>query len=427
MSTKSYVLSIPGAGRVCQVDEAEFDIRVVTKDGVVICHKIFGLALICVATSAILAAVLCLSKPTEEDYMRLIRLAMERKDTLTVAAGCKNKWTCYGKPALILSDRGKIFTSERATEVLVDRLHIVEDIAPPFAPTVKGTVEAIFAWMARKFFHRLPGTTKSTPTHRGAYDTDKEAQAAGITLEVLESYFYRAIVDGYMRESDPLRRGRRYLLWEQAVAKKGIAKFMGSLDALKLLLMKAVNRRNPDTGRYAIDPDKGISFKNKYYVNPNILPGLRVKPIDLYFDRRDIAVLYVFRDGVYQGEVYCPEYAGRRVSIWEADAENSDDRRRKREGDAESRENRREIVRDARKGRKWQQQQAKKMEQQRQLDIQTTDIHPAHVQAALNIIRNDHTQEVAVESPDIPVVPNSNVIPLRRPTIRPIARGGHHD
>ena len=172
---------------------------------------------------------------------------------------CKHPWPCYGKPAVIFHDRGKIFTSERATQVLVDRLGIVTEQAPPFAPSAKGTVEALFTWTTRKFEHRLPGTTKATPKDRGAYDSAREAEKAGITLDVLEKFFIQAIVDGYMQEWDKLRRQTRMRLWEEVSGKKGIPRWMGSQDDLKLLLMKAVNRKNPATGRYAITQGK-LSF-----------------------------------------------------------------------------------------------------------------------------------------------------------------------
>src|SRR2546430_14608891 len=162
-------------------------------------------------------------------------------------------------PAVIFHDRGKIFTSERATQVVVDRLKITTERAPPFAPSAKGTVEALFTWTTRKFEHRLAGTTKATPKDRAAYDSVREALKAGITFDVLEKLFIQSIVDGYMQEWNELRRQTPLTLWEQAVSKTGIPRFMGSQDDLKLLLMKAANRKNPATGRYAIRQER-LSF-----------------------------------------------------------------------------------------------------------------------------------------------------------------------
>ncbi len=77
----------------------------------------------------------------------------------------------------------------------MDRLGITTEQAPPFAPSAKGTVEALFTWTTRKFEHRLAGTTKD----RGAYDSVHEAKKAGMTLDVLEELFIQAIVDGMER------------------------------------------------------------------------------------------------------------------------------------------------------------------------------------------------------------------------------------
>ena len=321
MSPSSFVLSIAYPALVCQVDEHTLDQLVVTLDGFVITRRVHGAVLVCVKTAAILGAVLSLDSLKEEDYMRLIKQSLEPKDDLVRRYECKHPWPCSGKPAVIFHDRGKIFTSERATQVLVDRLGIVTEQAPPYAPSAKGTVEAVFSWTTRKFEHRLPGTTKANPAERGVYDSVREAKEAGITLDVLEKLFVQSIVDGYMQEWDALRRGKRMMLWQESVREKGIPRYLGSQDDLKLLLMKAINRKNPVTGRYAISPHQGLSFLGYRYVSPGLLDRLRGKEIDIYFDRRDISVIYLFLEGELVGEAYCTEVSGQRVSIWEAQAQ----------------------------------------------------------------------------------------------------------
>ena len=325
MSAQSFVLSIPYPGHICQVDEHTLDLLVVTPDGAVITHRVHAAVLICVKTAAVLGAVLALDALREEDYMRLVKMALEPKDRLTTLYECNHPWPCFGKPTIIFHDRGKIFTSERATQVLVDRLGITTEQAPPYAPSAKGTVEALFTWTTRKLEHRLPGTTKATAKDRGAYNSAQEAAKAGITLDVLEKLFIQAIVDGYMQEWDKLRRAKRSALWEDAVKETGVPRWMGSPDDLKLLLMKAINRKNPATGRYAIRSGT-LSFLGHSYTSPGLLDRLRGREIDIYYDRRDIAVIYLFLAGELVGEAYCTEYLHRRVSIWEAQAERLADR-----------------------------------------------------------------------------------------------------
>src|SRR5436305_7012607 len=125
--------------------------------------------------------------------MRLVKVCMERKDHLVGINGCEHSWPCSGKPAIIFHDRGKIFTSERARSVLVDRLGIITEQAPPYAPSAKGTVENLFRWMTERFEKRLPNSSY------GVHDADAAAQAGGMTLEALERCFDEAIVDYYQQ------------------------------------------------------------------------------------------------------------------------------------------------------------------------------------------------------------------------------------
>jgi hypothetical protein len=217
------VLSIPAPALLTQVDEHTMDLYVVTPSGSTVASRVHAAVLICVKTAAILGAILALGPLKEEDYMRLVKVSVERKDHLVGINGCEHSWPCFGKPAIIFHDRGKIFTSERARQVLVDRLGIITEQAPPYAPSAKGTVETLFRWMTERFEKRLPGSSY------GVHDAETAAQAGGMTLEELERCFYQAIVDDYQRDFDTLRQQRRSTLWEQAVAASGVPQYLGSL------------------------------------------------------------------------------------------------------------------------------------------------------------------------------------------------------
>jgi transposase len=422
MSPKSFVLSIASPALICQVDEHTLDLLVVTPDGTVITRRVHGAVLICVKTAAILGAVLSLDSLREEDYMRLVKQAIEPKDRLTALYDCQHPWPCSGKPAVIFHDRGKIFTSERATQVLVDRLGITTEQAPPYAPSAKGTVEALFTWVTRKFTHRLPGTTKATPTDRGTYDSVGEAQKAGITLDVLEKLFIQAIVDAYMQEWDHLRRGRRATLWEESVQQKGVARYLGSPDDLKLLLMKAKNRKNLSTGRYAITQGK-LSFLGRNYASPGLLDRLRGKEIDIYYDRRDISVIYLFLEGELVGEAYCTEVLGQRISIWEAQARRKTDTEQAKEASTISLENRQRIQQEASSGRRALSLETKRLEKERLLEQQRSEIHPDHVQAALRVLAHQQSTSPPPPKPTgllPPAVPedDASLPPVMRLQIR---------
>ncbi len=161
--------------------------------------------------------------------------------------------------------------------------------------------------MTERFEKRLPNASY------GVHDAETAAQAGGMTLEELERCFYQAIVDDYQQEFNDLRRQRPCVLWEQATAQSGVPQYLGSPDDLKLLLMKAVNRKTPHHG-YRVSDGNRLSFQGRWYVCPGLLSRLAGREFDLYYDRRDVGVLYIFVEGEYVGEAYCPGLMGGRGS-----------------------------------------------------------------------------------------------------------------
>jgi hypothetical protein len=205
---------------------------------------------------------------------------------------------------------------------------------------------------------------------------------------------------------------------------------MGSQDDLKLLLMKAVNRKNLSTGRYTLHPHGGLSFLGRRYTSPGLLDRLRGKEFDIYYDRRDISVIYLFVDGVLVGEALCTEFMGRRVSVWEADAERRADAALKRGATAESLENRQRIQEEATSGKRIHSLETKRLEKQRQLDLQRQEIHPEAVQTRLQRRIEERSpspkrsQKASILPPAVPQddPPGTEVIhlPIRK-------RGPDHD
>ena len=382
MSTYSYVLSIAGPGQVVQVDEYYWDGLIITKDNIKVTMRVHAGVMVCVATGAIMSFVMSPHQLVEEDYMLLVKRAIEPKDFLLQRHKCKHEWLCSAKPGVILHDHGKIFTSKRAISVIVDRLQIIEEQAPPYAPSAKGIVENIFKWINTKYAHRLRGTIKSSKEDRGAYDSEGEAVKAGITFDNLEEYFIEAIVDDYMQDWNDLRRQRRFQLWNDAVEEYGVVPYLGKQDDLKLLLMKAQSRKNATTGRYAVHDYKGINFRGRWYTNPNVIPYLHGDKVTIYYSRWDIVVIYVYLNNQYMGPVMCTtllRYG--RVSLWEADAMAKHDRPLKCEANTEVQQTRTGIIGRASAGKRAQRREALELERKRVASLQEIEVHPAEVLA----------------------------------------------
>jgi transposase len=375
-SPLSFALSIPAPAQLAQVDEHSMELYVTTRDGIPIASRVHAAVLVCVKTAAIMSAVITVGPLAEEDYMRLIKGALEPKDRLVLQAGCQHDWPCYGKPATVFHDRGKIFTSERARQVLVDRLGIITEQAPPYCPSAKGTVEAIFRWMTQRFERRLPNTSF------GIHDAQAAAEAGGMTLEELERYFIRAIVDDYQQNWDGLRRQKRNILWEEAVRQTGVPQYLGAPDDLKLLLMKAQNRKVRHHTYHVHDRSR-LSFQGNWYVCPGLLNRLSNREFEIYYDRRDISVIYLFVDGSSVGEAYCPAFMGQRISEWEAKAIRRSDTAKAKVAAAAGASVRAQIQQEIETTKKQRRKAIREAEKARQFDRQREEIHPPHVLEAL--------------------------------------------
>jgi hypothetical protein len=409
-SPHSFALSIPAPALLTQVDEHSLELDVVTPDGLAVTQRVHAAVLVCVKTAAILGAVLALGPLKEEDYMRLVKMALEPKEQQVIRAGCQHAWPCFGKPAIVFHDRGKIFTSERARQVLVDRLGIITEQAPPYAPSAKGTVEALFRWMTQRFERRLPNTSY------GVHDAQTAAEAGGMTLEEVERCFMQAVVDDYQQAWDPLRRQRRTVLWEQAVAQSGVPHYLGAPDDLKLLLMKAINRKTPHHG-YRISDGNRLSFQGRWYVCPGLLSRLAGRAFEVYFDRRDVGVLYLFVDGGYVGEAYCPSLMGGRVSEWEARAMRKHDVMQAKIAREQGQQARARMQDEAGSHGKRRSTRIRQAEQSRQWDRQREDLHPADVLERLA----SFTSQPPSDLPLPPAVPDAEPDrPVRVLPIRPV-------
>lgn len=235
-----------------------------------------------------------------------------------------------------------------------------------------------------------------------------------MTLEELERCFYQAIVDDYQQAWDKLRRQKRCVLWEHSVAQSGVPQYLGFPDDLKLLLMKAVNRKTPQQG-YHVSEGNRLSFQGRWYVCPGLLSRLAGRAFEVYYDRRDVGVLYLFVEGVYVGEAFCPQLMGGRVSEWEARAMQKHDEAEAKVAREQGQEVRARIQGEAGQARKRRSAEIRASEQSRQWDRQREDIHPSHVLEKLASIEVKNRsaaplpEPVPDAEPDRPV----RVLPVR--------------
>ena len=183
------------------------------------------------------------------------------------------------------------------------------------------------------------------------------------------------------------------VLWEQAVAQSGVPQYLGSPDDLKLLLMKAVNRKTPHHG-YRVQNGNRLSFQGRWYVCPGLLSRLRGREFDVYYDRRDVGVLYIFVEGEYVGEAYCPQLMGGRVSEWEARAMRQHDEKQAKIAREQGREVRARIQDEAGSAANAEAQRFEQVSKAVNGIANAQDIHPAEVLERLASVEAKNPQVV---------------------------------
>jgi hypothetical protein len=135
----------------------------------------------------------------------------------------------------------------------------------------------------------------------------------------------------------------------------------------------------------------------------------------VYYDRRDVSVLYLFVEGEYVGEAYCPQLMGGRVSEWEARAMRKHDEMQAKIARSQGQAVRARIQGEAGGARKRRAAQIRQTEQSRQWDRQREDIHPEHVLEQLASIEASSRKVTPLPKaiPDADADRTSRVLPIR--------------
>jgi hypothetical protein len=130
-------------------------------------------------------------------------------------------------------------------------------------------------------------------------------------------------------------------------------------------------------------------------------------------------VLYLFVEGDYVGEAYCPSLMGGRVSEWEARAMRKQDEMQARIAREHGREVRAHMQEEAGQGRRRRSAEVRAREHSRQWDRQRHDIHPADVLERLARVEASISHvDVAPLPPAVPDAdPDRPVRPLRIRTL----------
>jgi len=124
-----------------------------------------------------------------------------------------------------------------------------------------------------------------------------------------------------------------------------------------------------------------------------------------------VGVLYIFVEGEYVGEAYCPELMGGRVSEWEARAMRKYNEEQRHLAREQGLPVRARIQDEAKASRRRRSTEIRQGEQARQWDRQRSDIHPALVSERLAAVEAQITQVVTLADP-VPDAEPDRPVPL---------------
>ncbi len=243
--------------------------------------------------------------------------------------GVEADWPVAGKPLLIGVDNAKEFHSE-AFERGCAQHDITIDWRPPGRPQVGGIVERLIGTLM-ELVHSIPGTTFSSVTQRGRYNSDK---AACLTLGELERWLTVAITKFYhlrphagLDGDFPLHRYENGL---RALASAGRVLPTPRNPHIFLIDFLPVVRR-----RLRRD---GVVIDHIHYFADALKPWIErtemAERVLIRRDPRDLSRIYILdaKDGTYL-EVPYRELSRPPVSLWEHRLARSRMRERQKDWD----------------------------------------------------------------------------------------------
>jgi hypothetical protein len=169
-------------------------------------------------TRCIVGYCLSFDKPSFVSIAAALRMALQPKDEIVARyTELINDWPCWGVPSVLICDNGRENHSE-AFRYLCGVLGIELLYAPRKSPQAKPHVERAFRTINHAS-HRLPGTTFSNPKDKGDYNSKAHG---GLTIEDLEEWLIRYIVDEYHQEMHSALLKAPYHMWCDAAREEPI-------------------------------------------------------------------------------------------------------------------------------------------------------------------------------------------------------------
>ena len=197
-SAESVALSTPGmleateALELIQLDHTLHDVMIVDSDYRRSIGRPWLSLAVDVATRSVLGFDLGLEAPSALTVALCIEHAVLPKVRSAASSMAETSWDMFGMPRTILVDNGPEFHGEALTRGCAE--YGIELTHRPVArPRFGAHIERLIGTMMGRV-HLLPGSTDSSPTARGSYQSEHEAK---LTLAKLSEWLYLEIAGQY--------------------------------------------------------------------------------------------------------------------------------------------------------------------------------------------------------------------------------------
>jgi putative transposase len=285
-SAESIALSTPGmleaaeALELIQIDHTLADVMIV--DSVYrrsIGRPWLSLA-IDVATRSVVGFHLGLEAPSALAVALCIEHAVLPKIRSAVAPATETSWDMFGMPKTILVDNGSEFHGEALTRGCAE-YGIALTYRPVARPRFGAHIERLIGTMMGKI-HLLPGSTDSSPTARGSYQSEHEAK---LTLAELNEWLYLEIAGQYHHGIHRMIGTTPAAAWAKSLARGTVPTLPADPARFVIGFLPIVHRKLQRNGLF---------FERiRYWAD--VLPSIAQprEPLLTRYDPRDLSRLYV--------------------------------------------------------------------------------------------------------------------------------------
>ena len=285
-SAEPIALSTPGmleateALQLIQIDHTLADVMIVDSVHRVSIGRPWLSLAIDVATRSVLGFHLGLEAPSALAVALCIEHAVLPKNPSAATPDTDASWTMFGMPKTILVDNGSEFHGEALTRGCAE-YGIALTYRPVATPRFGAHIERLIGTMMGKI-HLLPGSTDSSPTARGSYQSEKEAK---LTLAELNEWLYLEIAGQYHHNVHRMIGTTPAAAWAKSLARGTIPVLPADPARFVIGFLPVIHRKLQRNGLF---------FKHiRYWAD--VLPAIAQPQESLItrYDPRNLSKLYV--------------------------------------------------------------------------------------------------------------------------------------